>query len=134
MYRGITIRLYHPPDKARLTSVLHRLRAAGADALSLVPHQYCIIRMDPGNPRHDVLPVPQPLSHRADQYIFADLDEGNTMHLGLVGNTTPLADVRAAAQQASAVGYQVMLKPHVDPLYWYQPQAVYYPGGWRGSM
>ncbi|HMA36725.1 MAG TPA: hypothetical protein VKY74_19880, partial [Chloroflexia bacterium] len=134
MYRGITIRLYHPVDKNRLTATLQRLRNAGADAVSIVPHQYCILRLDPNNPKHDVLPVPPPLNQHADQYIFADLDEGGKLNLGLVGNTTPLADVRATCQEARDLGFQVLLKPHVDPLYWHAPDAKYDAAGWRGNM
>jgi hypothetical protein len=134
MYHGITIRLYHALDQARLGATLRRLRAAGADAVSLVPHQYCLLRMDPGNPKHDALPAPTPLAQHADQYVFADLDEGGKLNVGLVGNTTPLADVRTACQMALDAGLQPLLKPHVDPLYWHSGDRRYYPGGWRGSM
>src|SRR3712207_6179528 len=94
MHHGITIRLYHPVNRDRLTATLQRLRAAGADAASVVPHDYCIIRSDPNNPKHDVLPVPPPLSVHDVQYVFPDLDEGGRLGLGLVGNTTPREDVR----------------------------------------
>ena len=133
MFRGITIRLYHPPDRARLLRTLQRLKNAGADAVSIVPHNYCLIRMDPGNPKHDVLPVPPNLTGRAGPSIFADLDEGGKMGIGLVGNTTPIEDVGIACELAQEQGFQVLLKPHVDPLYGHS-DGHYYPAGWRGSM
>ena len=133
MYRGITIRLYHPPDRARLLLTLQRLRNAGADSVSIVPHNYSVIRMDPGNPKHDALPLPAPLGSRPDQYVFADLDEGGKLGVGLVGNTTPIEEVHIACELAQGQGYQVLLKPHVDPLYWHS-SGNYYPAGWRGNM
>src|SRR5215212_122715 len=118
MFHGITIRLYHGVDRDRLTAALQELRAAGADAVSIIAHNYCIIRSDPGNPNHDVLPAPAPLSQHDAQYFFADRDDGGAGGLGLVGNTTPPDDVRWVCQQARDLGFSVLLKPHVDPLRW----------------
>jgi hypothetical protein len=55
MYRGISIRLYHHLDHARLSATLQRLRDAGADAVSIVPHHYCLTA---NSPRHEPPPVP----------------------------------------------------------------------------
>lgn len=135
MYRGVTIRLYHQVNRDRLNTVLQRLRNAGCNALSIIPHQYSIIRSDPNNPKHDVLPVPAPIKDHDNQYIFSDLDEGGTKwNLGLVGNTTPLADVRMVCEVGRDQGFQVLLKPHIDPLRWDQTAAKYFPAGWRGYL
>src|SRR5690349_17522909 len=115
MLHGVSFRLLHNPPLEQITAMFQRLRQDGADAIAIVPHHY--VSVAPGTPN---LTLP-PATFQPRWFIYPDLgqDPAHPFH-----NTPEPELVLAACQAAAKLGFQVMLKPHVDS----------YDAGWRGFI
>ena len=115
MFHGVSFRLLHNPPLDQITAMFGRLRQDGADAIAIIPHHY--ISLQPGTPD---LAAP-PTGWQPPWYIYPDLGQ-DAAHPFI--NTPEPELVLAACKAAAGMGFQVMLKPHVDS----------YQAGWRGDV
>ncbi len=115
MFHGVSFRLLHNPPLDQITAMLGRLRQDGADAISIIPHHY--VSLAPGTAN---LAAP-PAGWQPPWFIYPDTgqDPSHPFH-----NTPEPELVLAACKAAAGLGFQVMLKPHIDC----------YQAGWRGDI
>src|SRR4051812_539143 len=115
MFHGVSFRILHNPPIKQITDVLARLRQDGADAISIIPHHY--VSLEPNTPN---LTLP-PEGWQPRWFIYPDLGQDPAHPFR---NTPEPELVLAACQAAAGLGFQVMLKPHVDS----------YQADWRGFI
>src|SRR3954462_6235772 len=104
----LTLRLYHDPPLADLQTAVTQAQLAGATGIALVPTHY--VACNAG----DAAIVKAPFG-----WIWADTGQAP----GLVGNTTPLATVRAVAHLVRDADLALLLKPHLD-IAWHQADGT----------
>ncbi|HUS14166.1 MAG TPA: glycosyl hydrolase [Chloroflexia bacterium] len=115
MFHGVSLRLLHNPPLEQISALLGRLRTDGCDAISIIPHHY--VSLEPGTAN---LSAP-PAGFEPPWFIYPDLGQDPTHPFH---NTPEPELVRAASLAAAAMGFQVLIKPHIDC----------YQAGWRGDI
>ncbi|HUS15254.1 MAG TPA: hypothetical protein VM536_09585, partial [Chloroflexia bacterium] len=115
MFHGVSLRLLHNPPLEQISALLGRLRNDGCDAVSIIPHHY--VSLEPGTAK---LSAP-PAGFEPPWFIYPDLGQDPTHPFH---NTPEPELVRGASLAAAAMGFQVLIKPHIDC----------YQAGWRGDI